>query len=44
MMTPSWDAAHLVLLWTMWAVMMIGMMLPSAAPTILIYGLAVRRG
>ncbi len=43
MMTPSWDAAHLVLLWMMWAVMMIGMMLPSAAPTILIYGLAVRR-
>lgn len=43
MMTPSWDAAHLFLLWTMWAVMMIGMMLPSAAPTILIYGLAVRR-
>ena len=35
MMTPTWDAPHLVLLWAMWAVMMIGMMLPSAAPAIL---------
>jgi predicted metal-binding membrane protein len=43
MMTPSWDAAHLFLLWAMWAVMMTGMMLPSASPTILIYGLAARR-
>ena len=43
MMTPSWDATHLLLLWAMWAVMMIGMMLPSAAPTILLYGLAARR-
>ena len=43
MMTPSWDAPHLFLLWTMWAVMMIGMMLPSAAPAILMFGLAARR-
>jgi predicted metal-binding membrane protein len=43
MMTTSWDAAHLFLLWAMWAVMMTGMMLPSAAPTILLYGAAVRR-
>ena len=43
MMTPIWDAAHLALLWAMWAVMMIGMMLPSAAPAILIYGSAARR-
>lgn len=43
MMTPSWDAPHLFLLWGMWAVMMTGMMLPSAAPTILIYGSAARR-
>jgi predicted metal-binding membrane protein len=35
MMTPVWDAPHLFLLWAMWAVMMIGMMLPSAAPMIL---------
>lgn len=44
MMTPTWDAWHLTLLWAMWAVMMIGMMLPSAAPLILVYGAAVRRG
>ena len=35
MMTPVWDGPHLFLLWAMWAVMMIGMMLPSAAPMIL---------
>jgi predicted metal-binding membrane protein len=38
MMTPVWDAPHLALLWTMWAVMMTGMMLPSAAPAILLVG------
>jgi predicted metal-binding membrane protein len=43
MMTTSWDASHLFLLWAMWAVMMTGMMLPSAAPTILLYGAALRR-
>ena len=35
-MTPVWDAPHLLLLWAMWAVMMIGMMLPSASPMILL--------
>jgi predicted metal-binding membrane protein len=34
MMTPRWDAPHLALLWAMWAVMMTGMMLPSAGPMI----------
>jgi predicted metal-binding membrane protein len=43
MMTSSWDAVHVFLLWTMWAVMMIGMMLPGAAPAILLYGAAARR-
>jgi predicted metal-binding membrane protein len=43
MMTPDWDLAHLLLLWTMWAVMMTGMMLPSASPLILLYGAAARR-
>jgi len=43
MMTTSWDAAHLFLLWGMWAVMMTAMMLPSAAPTVLLYGAAMRR-
>jgi predicted metal-binding membrane protein len=36
MMTLHWDASHLLLLWIMWAVMMTGMMLPSAAPMILL--------
>jgi predicted metal-binding membrane protein len=43
MMTSNWDATHLLLLWAMWAVMMTGMMLPSAAPFILMYGVAARR-
>jgi predicted metal-binding membrane protein len=43
MMTMAWDARHIMLLWAMWAVMMAGMMLPSAAPTLLLYGAAARR-
>jgi predicted metal-binding membrane protein len=43
MMTLHWDVPHLLLLWAMWAVMMTGMMLPTAAPLILLYGAAVRR-
>src|SRR6185295_9227789 len=38
MMTPRWDAPHLMLLWAMWAVMMTGMMLPSATPMIVLAG------
>jgi predicted metal-binding membrane protein len=37
MMAGSWDAPHVLLLWTMWAVMMAGMMLPSAIPLLLLY-------
>jgi predicted metal-binding membrane protein len=43
MMTARWDARHVLLLWCMWAVMMAGMMLPSAAPLLLLYGVAARR-
>ena len=43
MMTPIWDAWHVALLWAMWAVMMIAMMLPSATPMLLIYGVVARR-
>jgi predicted metal-binding membrane protein len=43
MMTTDWDAPHLLLLFAMWAVMMTAMMLPSAAPLILLYGAAARR-
>lgn len=43
MMTLRWDARHILLLWLMWAVMMAGMMLPSASPLLLMYGVAARR-
>jgi predicted metal-binding membrane protein len=43
MMTSTWDLTHVFLLWAMWTVMMIGMMLPSAAALIVVYGAAVRR-
>jgi predicted metal-binding membrane protein len=43
MMTLHWDVPHLLLLWAMWAVMMTGMMLPSAAPLVVLYGAAARR-
>src|SRR6202008_1980143 len=43
MMTAHWDLAHLLLLWAMWAVMMTAMMLPTAAPLVLLYGAAARR-
>jgi predicted metal-binding membrane protein len=38
-----WTLAHVALLFAMWAVMMAAMMLPSAAPTILLYGVIARR-
>ncbi|MEO6238683.1 MAG: DUF2182 domain-containing protein [Vicinamibacterales bacterium] len=44
MMTAHWDAPHLALLWAMWAVMMTGMMLPSATPMILLAADAAPRG
>jgi predicted metal-binding membrane protein len=43
MMTTQWDVPHLLLLWAMWAVMMTGMMLPSASPMLLLYGAVARR-
>lgn len=43
MMTAVWDVRHLALLFAMWAVMMIGMMLPSAAPLVLLFGAVARR-
>jgi predicted metal-binding membrane protein len=43
MMTAHWDLPHLALLWAMWAVMMTGMMLPSASPMLLLYGFVARR-
>ena len=43
MMTAVWDLRHLALLWAMWAVMMAGMMLPSASPMLSLYGAVARR-
>jgi predicted metal-binding membrane protein len=43
MMTAVWDTRHLALLWAMWAAMMVGMMLPSATPMLLMYGVVARR-
>jgi len=43
MMTADWDVPHLLLLWAMWTVMMAGMMLPSASPFVLLYGVSARR-
>ena len=42
MVTATWDTPHMVLLWAMWAAMMAGMMLPSAAPLVLLYARASR--
>ncbi len=42
MMTGRWDTPHVLLLVAMWIVMMAGMMLPSAAPALLLYAGAVR--
>ena len=43
MMTASWDGTYVALLFAMWTAMMAGMMLPSAAPTLLVYGMVARR-
>jgi predicted metal-binding membrane protein len=42
MMSATWDARYVVLIFMMWCVMMVGMMLPSAAPAILLFARTVR--
>ncbi|WP_331067492.1 DUF2182 domain-containing protein [Steroidobacter sp.] len=42
MMQTSWDARYLLLIFLMWATIMVAMMLPSALPTVLIFSKAVR--
>ena len=37
MQIPVWDSAYFLMMFLMWSIMMIGMMLPSATPMILIY-------
>ena len=39
----SWEVLDLVLLFVMWAVMMLAMMVPSAAPLMLIFASAHRK-
>lgn len=43
MMTKNWDLAHSALLLAMWVVMMVGMMLPSAAPILFLYAGVIRK-
>ena len=42
MMEATWDGRYLLLVFLMWATMMVAMMLPSALPTILVFQSAVR--
>jgi predicted metal-binding membrane protein len=44
MMRATWDAPYTALIFAMWSVMMAGMMLPSAAPAVLIYARVARSG
>jgi predicted metal-binding membrane protein len=37
MPVQAWDAAYFLMIFLMWAVMMVGMMLPAAAPAVLIF-------
>jgi predicted metal-binding membrane protein len=43
MMAGTWDWSRVMLLFAMWEVMMIGMMLPSAAPALLLYAAVARK-
>jgi predicted metal-binding membrane protein len=43
-MAAAWTGQQILLMWTMWAVMMAGMMLPSAAPMISAYSTTIRSG
>lgn len=43
-MTSAWTAPDAVLMWTMWAVMMAAMMVPSALPMVQAYATTVRSG
>ena len=43
MMQADWDARYFALMLCMWVVMMVGMMLPSAAPTVLLFARVLQR-
>jgi predicted metal-binding membrane protein len=42
-MSPAWTPSYFVLMLTMWGIMMVAMMLPSAAPMILLFATIERR-
>jgi predicted metal-binding membrane protein len=42
-MAPAWTPTDFLLTFFMWSVMMVGMMVPSAAPMILLYALIARK-
>jgi len=44
MAVPSWTAGHALLMFGMWWLMMIAMMLPSAAPMVLLHATVTRNG
>ncbi|HKA14404.1 MAG TPA: DUF2182 domain-containing protein [Myxococcota bacterium] len=43
MMQADWDGRYFALMFLMWAVMMVGMMLPTAAPAILLFARVMTR-
>jgi len=43
MQMQAWDFRYFLMMFLMWAVMMIGMMLPSVTPTVLIYAAVARK-
>jgi predicted metal-binding membrane protein len=43
LMAPEWSASYAVVIFLMWAIMMIAMMLPSAAPAILLAAALMRQ-
>ncbi len=43
MMEARWDALYVLLIFVMWVTMMVGMMLPSALPTILLFRRVIHR-
>ena len=43
MQMPVWDAGYFWMMFLMWAVMMVGMMLPSVTPMVLIYAGVARK-
>lgn len=40
---PQWNGAYFWMMFSMWAIMMVGMMLPSVAPMVLIYAGVARK-